>query len=181
MKYLKKYNIFLEENEFEIKDTDQQDVKMSKEGLNDLKSNLAEYNTNKAKIDEIYKKSEKPEDDIKKLLGDDVEKRNPFLVEYASIARIEKEVSKLHDDNVKDKLKLDDFKQELSLTKDDTVKKAVNFKVSDISSRMSKRNEDIVKKQKELLELEKKHKDRMLETSKNIEEWVKKISNPTEK
>ena len=33
MKYLKKYTIFLEEDEFEVKDTDQADVKMAKNNL----------------------------------------------------------------------------------------------------------------------------------------------------
>jgi hypothetical protein len=181
MKYLKKYNIFLEENEFDIKETDQEDVKMSKENLTDLKSKILDYNTNKSKVDDIYKKSDKPEEEIKKLLGPESENRNPFLVEYASLSRIEREINNLHDENVKDKLRLDDFKQELSLTKDETTKKAVNFKISDISNRMSKRNQDIVNKQKELLDLEKKHKDKMLQTSKNIEEWVKKISTPEKK
>jgi len=37
MKYLKKYQLFLEEDEFEIKDTDKEDVKLSKDKLNLLK------------------------------------------------------------------------------------------------------------------------------------------------
>lgn len=182
MKYLKKYKLFLEENEFEIKDTDQEDVKMSKEKLNDLKSDISEYQSNKAKIDEIFKKNDNPEEaskEVEKLLG--TEDKNPFLVEYVSLVRIEKEINKLHDDNANDKIKVDDFKQELSLTKDDTTKEAVNFKISDIMNRMTKRNKDISDKEKELIDLEKKHKEKIIETDKNIKEWIQKISDPEEK
>jgi len=182
MKYLKKYKLFLEEDEFEIEDTDKEDVKMSKEQLNKLKTDLSEYQSKKAKIDEIFKKIQNPEEaskEVEKLLG--TEDKNPFLVEYVSLARIEKEINKLHDDNANDKIKVDDFKQELSLTKDDTVKKAVEFKISDIMNRMSKRNKDISDKEKELLELEQKHKEKIIETDKNIKDWIQKISSPEEK
>jgi len=182
MKYLKKYKLFLEEDEFEIKDTDQEDVKMSKEQLNKLKKDIAEYQANKAKIDEIFKKFENPEEaskEVEKILG--TEDKNPFLVEYVSLVRIEKEISKLHDDNANDKIKIDDFNQELSITTNDTTKEAIKFKISDIKNRMSKRNKDISDKEKELIELEQKHKEKIIEKDKNIKDWIQKISSPEQK
>jgi hypothetical protein len=59
MKYLKKYTIFLEEDEFEVKDTDQADVKMAKEKMNTIKEQFNEYNEKKSLIDQVYIKTDK--------------------------------------------------------------------------------------------------------------------------
>ena len=59
MKYLKKYTIFLEEDEFEVKDTDQADVKMAKEKMNTIKEQFNEYNQKKPLIDQVYIKTGK--------------------------------------------------------------------------------------------------------------------------
>ena len=60
MKYLKKYDIFLEEDEFDIKDTDAPDLKMSKEKMNSYKKWISEYSGNTSKIDNIYKNFKDP-------------------------------------------------------------------------------------------------------------------------
>jgi adenylate kinase family enzyme len=90
MKYLKKYKLFLEENEFDIKDSDAEDVKMSKEKLNDLKNQIAEYNQNKSKVIDLYKKAnsiEEANEELKKILGEDSESRNSFLVQLANMSK----------------------------------------------------------------------------------------------
>ncbi len=95
MKYLKKYRLFLEEDEFEVKDTDKEDVKMSKQKLNQLKTDLKEYPAKKTQIDTLYKNAKKlsdAENKIEDIIGDEPELRNPFLVDYNNIARMSKEV-----------------------------------------------------------------------------------------
>jgi len=52
MKYLKNYKIFLES--FQISDSDEPDVKLAKEKMNTLESQISYYKANKSKIDSIY-------------------------------------------------------------------------------------------------------------------------------
>jgi hypothetical protein len=56
MKYLKKYKLFLEADEFEIGDSDTPDVVMSKEKMNTTMSNMKDYKTKKSQIDALYSK-----------------------------------------------------------------------------------------------------------------------------
>jgi hypothetical protein len=185
MKYLKKYKLFLEEDEFEINDTDAVDVKMSKEKLNDLKSDFIEYNQKKNLIDNVFKnnkdKPELVESELKKILGEDSEDRNPFLVEYTHVARSEYEIDKLHDENVKDKLRQDDFRQELSLAKEANTKVAVNSKIQDITNRISGRNKKILDIQKDITERDKEHKEKMKKMNDESKEYIKNISSSEQK
>jgi hypothetical protein len=185
MKYLKKYKLFLEEDEFEINDSDTIDVKMSKEKLNDLKSDFTEYNQKKNLIDNVFKNNkDKPElieSELKKILGTESEERNPFLVEYTHVAKSQYEIDKLHDDNVKDKLRQDDFRQELSLAKEDSTKVAVNSKIQDITNRIAGRNKKILDIQKDITERDKEHKEKMKKMDDESKEYIKNISSPGQK
>jgi hypothetical protein len=180
MKYLKDYNLFTEADSFEINDTDAVDVKMSKEKFNEIKADFTEYSQKKGSIDEVFKKFKtnptQIEAELNRILGNESENRNPFLVEYTHIAKQSYEIDKLHDENLKDKLSLDDFRRELAIAKEDTTKKAVNAKISDISNRMTVRNKKIVDIQKDIQDRDKEHKDKMLEINKNMDEYIKKIS-----
>jgi hypothetical protein len=179
MKYLLKYNLFLEENEFDIKDSDAEDVKMSKEKLDDLKNQISDYNQNKSKIVDLYKKAnsiEEANEQLEKIIGIDSEDRNPFLVQLANIERMSKEIDLMQDSTANDKIKIDDLKQELSLTKDDTTKKSLAAKISDINNRIADRNKKIADKQKEVIEGDKIHKEKMTKNQSEIQEWIKKIS-----
>jgi hypothetical protein len=185
MKYLKKYHLFLEEDEFDVKETDKEDIKLAKEKLDDLEKQLAEYPSKKAAIDAIYKNSKKIEETdpkIKEILGEESEDRNPFLVEYNIIARISKEVELLHDEIVQDKLKADDFKQEASMLGDNKILKvAINAKISDVNNRIADKNKKIVEKQKEIQELSTEHNEKMGKMKEDMQEYIKKISEPEEK
>jgi hypothetical protein len=181
MKYLKRYNLFLESDEFEIGDTDTPDVVMSKEKMNTTMSNIKDYNAKKSQIDAIYKKDGIDiKKELEKVLGKtDVqngEDRNPFLVEYAHLSKLESDINKLQDDNSNDKIKIDDLQQSLSLSEDDSTKKAVEFKISDIKNRMSERYSKISEIQKDLVEKEKDHKEQMVEMEKNMRDHVKNLS-----
>lgn len=189
MKYLKRYKVFLEADEFEVKDTDAPDLKMVKEKMNTIKSQISDYKTKKNLIDNIYSNKELSDDDIEKelksILGETdalpEEDRNPFLVEYAHLAKLERDINKLQDDNSNDKIKIDDLQQSLQLTKDDTTKKAVEFKISDIKNRMAERSAKISEIKKDLDESEKEHNDKISKMQEEMNDYIKKISSPEEK
>jgi hypothetical protein len=184
MKYLKKYTLFLEEDEFDIKDTDKEDVKMSKEKLNQLESQMQEYQSKKSSIDTIYKAAKTIEETkvkIEEIIGKDAENRNPFLVEYNTVARLSKEIDIIHNEIVLDKLRADDFRQEASLVKDTTTKSAINSKLSDVQNRIAEKNKKIVEKQKEISDLTLEHENKMEEMKEELENYIKKISNSEQK
>jgi len=186
MKYLKKYKLFLEADEFEIGDTDTPDVVMSKEKMNTIMSNMKDYKTKKSQIDALYSKEDgdiKPE--LENILGKtDVQSgkdRNPFLVEYAHLAKLEKDINKSQDGNSNDKIKLDDLQQSLGLSEDSETKKAVEFKISDIKNRMSERSSKISEIQQDLVEKEKDHKEKMVKMEKDMRDHVKNLSSQEQK
>jgi len=189
MKYLKKYHFFSEEVGYEVKNTDKPDVKLAKEKMNTVNDQFKEYNEKKPIIDTLYSKSPSTEkeisDGLKEILGDaDVQEgadRNPFLVEYVGICSIEKEVYNLQDKNAKDKLTLDDFNQELSLSKEDSTKKLVSFKISDIKNRMSKNAGDIVKKMADIQKRQTELKTKMDNIQREISLNIKKINDIKQK
>jgi hypothetical protein len=142
MKYLKKYKIFLEDS-YEIKDSDTEDVKKSKEQLNITKKQIDEYKNNKAKIVNIYKNAKsisEVNDDIEKILSTE----NPFLIELANLERMKREIILFTEDNVNDKIKMDDFNSSLSLANDNESKTNINSKINDIRIRIADRNKKII-------------------------------------
>ena len=78
--------------------------------MNTLESQISYYKANKSKIDSIYSKSENDkeiEKELENILGKSDSQngnRNPFLVEYAHLAKLERSVNKLQDDNSNDKI-----------------------------------------------------------------------------
>ena len=189
MKYLKRYKLFLEADEFEVKDTDTPDLKMAKEKMNTIKTQLSDYKSKKALIDNLYSNKELSDADIEKelknILGETdalpEEDRNPFLVEYAHLSKLERDINKLQDDNSNDKIKVDDLQQSLQLSKDDDTKKAVEFKISDVKNRMAERSAKISEIKKDLSEKEKEHMDKMSKMEEEMKEKIEKISSPDEK
>lgn len=187
MKYLKKYQIFLEAD-IPVNDTDKPDVKMAKEKINTINAQIAEYQEKKPKIDQLYSSTNNDkeiEEGLKKILGEtDVnseEDRNPFLVRYLEVARLKKEVESIQDKNVKDKLSLDDFNQELSLSKDASTKQAVSYKISDIKTRMGKNSADIVKKMQEIQKREAESKAEMEKIKRDIVQNSQRIQDIKQK
>ena len=191
MKYLKKYVIFLEEDEFEVKDTDQADVKMAKEKMNTIQNQLSEYNQKKSLIDQVYAKTDKKktsqdiELELKKILGEtDIqseEDRNPFLVEYSTIARLKKDVDDLQTAKAEDKIKLDDFQQELNLSTETSTKLLVNSKIQDIKNRLGEKSAKITKIMNDINTKQKEHVVKMEKIKTDITEYIKKISDSDQK
>lgn len=191
MKYLKKYTIFLEEDEFEVKDTDQADVKMAKEKMNTIKEQFNEYNQKKPLIDQVYVKTDKKktneeiESELKKILGDaDIqseEDRNPFLVEYCTIARLKKDVDDLQTAKAEDKVKLDDFQEELKLSSEASTKLLVNTKIQDIKNRMGEKSTKITQLITDISTKQKEHVTKMEKIKMDMTGYIKKISDSDQK
>ena len=183
MKYLKKYNLFLEEVE-----EDSVELKMAKEKMATYTKYISEYDPKSKLIDNIYKDS-KSTDEIKKKLEDllgktDVsskEDRNPFLVEYCQVSKLKKQIDDAQRENSIDKIKLDDFQQDLSLAKDADMKLSLNTQLTDIRNRMGVRSGKITDYQKEITDSEKNLKDKMIEISKEMSDSIKKISSEGQK
>jgi hypothetical protein len=188
MKFLIKYKLFLEEAEFDIQDTDSVDVKMSKDGLNTLKLNLTEYKTKKPLIDKLYSEVKDPnqiETQLKTILGTtDIQNgrdRNSFLVEYSNLSKLKSDLDTMQKQNVDDKVKLDDFQEELRYAKEQSTKDVVNKKITDINKRMSDRKTQIQKIQNDFAINLKVHTNKMAKIQKDSEEYIKKISNVIQK
>lgn len=182
MKYLKKYQLFLEDS-FDIKDTDKEDVKMSKEKMNDISKDMSDYQAKKSQISGIYKKAntiEETEDQIKNIIGDPKE-GNQFLIEFNTICRIQKEIELIHKEIVNDKIRVDDMRSEAQLIDDSETKASATGKVTDIQTRIAQNNKKIIDKAKELGKLTTDHTKKMVNMKKDIENYIKKISDSDQK
>lgn len=177
MKYLKKFSLFLEN--YDIKDTDPEDVKLAKEKLNDLGKQITEYGQKKAQITSIYNKAEtisETGEEIRKIIGEG-EESNKFLVKWNTISRIEKEIDLVHQEIVEDKIKLDDLDQEAKALKDSETKATAVAKVKDMMERIKDKNQKIVDKTKEFSDLEKEHLKEMEQERQDLRNYITKISN----
>jgi hypothetical protein len=183
MKYLKKYNLFLEAG-LDIEPTDEPDVKASKQQMELVTKQLADFKTNKPKIDTLYKTIKNPtqiEAGLTQILGTDIKSRNPFLVDYASICKMSVNVDNMQQQNSLDKASIDDFQQDLKITTDPNTKQTLTTKVADINKRISDRVTNINKIQNDFNLADKAQKDKMLKIEKDIKDNITKISNVNQK
>lgn len=182
MRYLKRYNSFNEEAEFDPKVTDAPDIKMSKEKLNTLMNQIKTFKEKKSTIDQIYLKT--PDDiQLKKKIGDLLgpeisvkEDRNPFMIEYLNVSDLKRRVEKVKKENVDDKMKLDDFNQDLKSSTDSSQKSAIQQKISDINKRIGLANTTITKIINDINAAEKSLNTRMVKQEKEMKDYIKNIS-----
>lgn len=172
MKHIKNYKLFKED--FEVQDDDSKDVKLSKEKLDKIKSQLSEYKSKKSKIDNIYTlDNENIEEDLEKVIGDD-EESNPFLVSYVSIAKLNRKVEKLKKNETKKSIELNELKDRLNDATDD-IKQDINNRIDKVKTQISDIKKDILKTNKKIPELEKSHKEKMDNIEQDIKNWISKI------
>jgi hypothetical protein len=187
MKYLSNYRQFNEK--IDVKDTDEPDVKMSKEKINALEDNITEYNQKKPLIDTIFKNQsfdmKKIEEELKKLIGAEEsgpgKDRNPFLVNYAEVSKLTRKVDDLQNSRAQDKVKLDEFKEELNLSTDDNVKLSVNARITDVQNRLAEKSKKITELQKEIEVKKKELDDKVISQKSEIDEFIKKIKEQEQK
>lgn len=179
MRHLKPYRIFLEEAEFDVNITDEPDIKMAKEKLTTLKSQLSEYKNKKALIDSAYLKIKIDADlqkEIESIIGKTDADRNPFLVDYLHIANLTKKINNSQEDVTNDKVKKDDFSEELKLSEDDSTKQSILSKITDITNRISTNIASIAPLTKEISNSQSILNKKMLDVEKNMMDNIKKIS-----
>lgn len=188
MKHLLKFQKFFEEIDLEVKITDEPSVRMSKEKYKTFKKQLAEYKTKKPLIDKAYLMAETEEDlniKVKEIIGktDSLPKedRNPFLVEYLNVANLKRKIDRLQKDIATDKVKKDDFSQELNLSSESSVKSMVDKKLKDVGERIKTNTSSIASLTKEVAESQRKLLQKMTKLQKEMTDYIKKISTQSQK
>lgn len=173
MKYLKNYNLFKED--FEIEDSDEEAVKLSKEELNKIKEKISEFNSKKASIDSLYKSdNDNIEDSLKKIIGEE-ENRNPFLSLYASIASTKNKVENLQKKSDDKAIELSNFKDRLSIAEDNESKSKLSEKIKEIEEQISDIKSGLEEKIKKIPEMEKELNDKIIKSEEDIKNWIEKI------
>jgi hypothetical protein len=164
MKYIKKYKLFIEADEFDIQTTDTPDIKMAKEKMDTIEKQFVEYKTKKITIDQIYlntKDDSEIEEELQKILAKPIYKMDLieiFLIEYSYLAKLKRSLDKMRQQNVDDKIKLDDFNEELREAEEQTVKESIAFKIKEINDRMLERVRKITQTQQDFNLKEQEHK-----------------------
>lgn len=173
MRYLKKYKIFFED--VEIQTDDSPDEKLDKSGVNTQSDYLAEYKSLKAKIDTIYltSKAENIENDLSKIITKD--NKNPYLTGHLKTGRLKREVDDIKKKEVDDKIKIDDFKRDLSLLEPSADKSLINGKIDEINIRLSEHTKKIDEKTKELQKFIIEHDKKMSEIENELKKDISEI------
>lgn len=176
MKHLRNYKLFLEADgiSIPIQETDPVDIKMNKQSMETLSKQLADYKTKRPQIDNVYKNIKDTvqlERELVKILGDQAVQngpdRNPFLVEYSTLARMQSDLLKMEQENK-------NYQEQLRLSTDVTTKQAVNTKIQELVQKVNKTQTDFTL-------AEKKHKDNLVKIEKDMKENITKISNVNQK
>ena len=182
MRYLKLYKLFKEDNEFDPNPTDAPDIKMSKENLDMVMNQIKTFKSKKSAIDQIYLNTtddKELETKINTLLGPEIsskEDRNPFMVEYLNVSNLKRKVDQTRKGTVEDKMKLDDFGEDLKDATDADEKKAINQKITDITQRINQSNTDISKLSNDITNAEKALNTKMDSQIKDIKDYIKNIN-----
>lgn len=187
MKYVLNYQRFVEK--IEIKDTDEPDVKMSKEKMNALEDQFQEFNQKKAQIDAIYLKKDASDKDIEAKLKEIIgaiesgpeQDRNPFLIQYSTVKKLEREVSVLQDERTKDKLKIQEFQEELSLLDKEETKLLTKSNINDLNTKLAQKSAKILELTKTIQDSKKEMDEKMLEIKKDIDEFNQKMKDEEQK
>jgi len=140
--------VFNEESEFDIAPSDTTNVKKSKENLTKVKTDVDNYNKQKAKIDLIYKNAKDDseiEAKVNDLLGKDKEKRNPYLINYLTVADGERKLKKLVGDKINNKLKADEYRDLIAQSTDDNQKKDMQQQILDLTNKNADISTELIK------------------------------------
>lgn len=173
MKYLKKYKYFIEN--FEIEETDEEDVKLSKEELNKLKDQIKEFNSKKASIDSLYNSDKEDiQSELDNILGDE-ETRNPFLVSYANISSMKRKIESLHKREDDKAIELSNFKDRLAIAEDNDSKLKLSSQITNIQRQISEIKSELDESMKKVPEMESELKDKISKREEDMKKWIEKI------
>ncbi len=179
MKYLKKYTSFNEEDEFDVSISDTIDVRMSKEELTKMKADIADYNKKKSDIDSIFRNGKTDIEingKIDALLGKDVSKRNPYLVNYLSAAKGDKDINDIikgitDDSKIKDLI-------DISSSTDVNTKKVMQDKISALDKKILDAKALIINKKDEIIKRKKDIDADIASKISNMQNDIKNINKP---
>lgn len=182
MNHLKSYKLFFEEAEFDAQSTDKPDVKTAKEEFSKLNKQLVDFKSKQSLIDKAYLTSS-TDTDIQSKIDAIIGKvdRNPFLVDYLHICSLKTKVEKFKKEITTDKLKKDDFNEELKLSTESSIKQTVSAKITDITNRISTKTSEIATLAKEISDAEQLLKKKMSDIQKNMMDNIKKITSKQQK
>lgn len=176
-----KYLDFLklrESDTFEIEDTDSEDTKIAKQSLEDLKKEIADYNSKKTSLDSIYKNMNKDDETVgleaKKIIMDG-DKVNSFLSNYANILSNRRKVIKIQnaiDENV---LQINDLKNRIADSDNDDIKEKMNKSIIDKENANKEKINQIKEVEKNIKEMESELKGKLSDKENQIKEWIAKI------
>lgn len=179
MKYLIKFKSF--EN-VEVSATDEPDVKLAKEEVNDLEKSIKDFPAVKADLDKAFMeiKSDKDNELLNKRI-DDIKKKfpnNPFIEEYTRMMNLQIRIKYAQDELLKYNDELFKNEEDLKLItaeKGDATQKIKT--IQDIKSKQGIKTQEIDKLKKDLLMAEADKKKKMDEIKKEIQDSSKKASN----
>ena len=176
MKYLRDWNLWLEN--LEIKDSDTPDIKKAKEKLNTLRMQIDEFKSKYKDIDAAYKTN-----DDKKI--SDMEKkidRNEFLVKYLNIAKksrqVDKDVNKIATDYRDELQKSQDI---LSIATDKGIKDQYNKEIPKIKQKIQNTKAGIEKKKVDMVKQFNDIQKEMAVRLKEMIEYINKIEKDSDK
>lgn len=178
MKYLITFKSF-ENAEVEV--TDEPDVKLAKEEVNDLEKSIKDFPAVKADLDKAFMeiKSDKDNELLNKRI-DDIKKKfpnNPFIEEYTRMMNLQMRIKYVQDELLKyndDLFKNQEDLKLITTEKGDTAQKMET--IQDIKSKQGIKTQEIAKLKKDLLSAETEQKKKMDEIKKEIQDSSKKAA-----
>lgn len=178
MKYLITFKSF--EN-VEVEVTDEPDVKLAKEEVNDLEKSIKDFPAVKADLDKAFMeiKSDKDNELLNKRI-DDIKKKfpnNPFIEEYTRMMNLQMRIKYVQDELLKyndDLFKNQEDLKLITTEKGDTAQKMET--IQDIKSKQGIKTQEIAKLKKDLLSAETEQKKKMDEIKKEIQDSSKKAA-----
>lgn len=170
---IKNYKSFLESDEFQPPD-----VEAANDQLTSLKNQLSYFKSKKTNIDSIYSRS-KTDDELKSNLKNIIDEKNPnpFITEYLHTCELKRKIEKAQKSISEDKIKKDDFNQQLKLSTDINTNTSINNKIKEIDNRISLNTNLINSLNKEMNDSKSSLDKKMIDLEKNMMDNIKKISN----
>jgi hypothetical protein len=178
MKYLKNFKRF-ESVEAEI--TDEPDVKLAKDNVNNLEKSIKDFPALKTELDKAFMnlKSDKDNELLNKKI-EEIKKKfpnNPFIEEYTRMMNLQMKIKYVQDELIKYNDDLYKNEEDLKLLSSQKVDTSAKLKtVNDIKSNQKIKTQEIADLKKELLAANIAQKKKMEEIKKEMQDSSKKIT-----
>lgn len=191
MKYLLRYNLFLEDKKEDNFPAEEyiknfgvhpaKDEGDASKKLSDFNNDIQKYNALKSKIDDIYLRSKDDAEIKSKLLNlmgkrDDV-RRNPFLIKYQNIASMKRKINSLKEDITKDQMSQKDYESMSQGNENDTQNSQIADRVAELDNSIKDKNEQLRKLNDQLNRGYSELKKFIEDMKKDMNKWMKTVQN----